>query len=39
MDEYDLDRVLKEEAGDGTIRGLERTKFVDLREGESIALI
>ena len=39
MDEYDLDRVLKEEAGDGEMRGLEGTEFVDLRQGDSIALI
>lgn len=39
MDEYDLDRVLKEEAGDGEMRDLEGTEFVDLRQGDSIALI
>jgi hypothetical protein len=41
MDEYTLDRVLKEEAGDGDgeVRGLEGTEFVDLRQGESMAMV
>jgi hypothetical protein len=39
MDVYDLDRVLKEEAGDGEMRDLEGTEFVDLRQGDYIALI
>jgi hypothetical protein len=39
MDVYDLDRVSKEEAGDGEMRGLEETVFVDLRQGDSIALV
>jgi hypothetical protein len=39
MDEYTLERVLKEEAGDGEVRGLEETELVDLRQGDSIALV
>lgn len=39
MDVYDLDRVLKEEAGDGEVRGLEGTELVDLRQGDSIAVV
>jgi hypothetical protein len=39
MDVYDLDRVLKEEAEDGDIRGLEGTEYVDLRQGDSVALL
>jgi hypothetical protein len=39
MDVYDLDRVLKEEAGDGEMRGLEGTEYVDMRQGDGIALV
>lgn len=39
MDEYDLESVLKEEAGEGELRGLEGTEFVDLRQGDCLALI
>jgi hypothetical protein len=39
MDEYTLERVLKEEAGDGEVRGLEETELVDLRQGDSVALV
>jgi hypothetical protein len=39
MDEYNLDRFPKEEAGNGDLRGLEGTEFVDSRQGDSIALI
>ena len=39
MDEYTLDRVLKEEAGEGEVRHLEKTELVDLRQGESLAMV
>jgi hypothetical protein len=39
MDEYTLERVLKEEAGEGEARGLEGTELVDLRQGESLAMV
>ena len=39
MDEYTLNRVLKEEAGEGEVRDLEKTELVDLRQGESLAMV
>lgn len=39
MDVYDLKRVFKEEAGEGEVRGLEGTELVDLRQGESLAMV
>ena len=39
MDEYTLDRALKEEAGEGEARALEGTELVDLRQGDSLAMV
>jgi hypothetical protein len=39
MDEYTLERALKEEAGDGDVKALEGTELVDLRQGESMVMV
>jgi hypothetical protein len=41
MDVYDLDRALKEEAeaADGDVKDLGEIQMVDLRAGQSVALV